>query len=103
MKQEIIIALYSSIPVWVIIGYLLLRTIKKRDQFENDCMKRFKEIQTILTILDKNIAIMSKDMEHAVNLTKTVGDLTERVTKFKYDMDNYFKRVRDLENKSCRK
>jgi hypothetical protein len=46
-----------------------------------------------------DLALIKKDLENAVNLARTISDLTEKTTKLKYDVDNYFARVREVERK----
>jgi phage-related minor tail protein len=99
MNNEVVVGLVSSVPVSGLLLFFLYRHIKKRDAFEKKAEDFFVEMKGAFGSLDKALAVMAKDIEHAINLSKTVGDLTERVGKLKYDIDNYFAKVREMEKR----
>ena len=68
---------------------LIIRLINNRDKSEKSFNKSIIEI-------DKRVALMSKDIEHAINLSKAVSDLSERVSKLHYDVNFCFKHFREL-------
>ncbi len=93
MEKEIIISLVSfalNIPVWGVLLFFLYRTIRNRDSFE-------AEVKIMITKLDKSIAVMGKDIENAVALSKAVSDMSERIGKLTLDVNTAFNRIRSLE------
>jgi len=89
--------LISIIPVWMIILFIWARAIRGRDEFEKQTREEFRSIKDLITDLDKTISLMAKDVDHAVGLSGTISEMNERVSKLKYDIDNFFDRLRTFE------
>jgi hypothetical protein len=92
-----VIGVLAGVPIWGLLLYFVYRNIGKRDSFESSINAELEAIKRVLNSLDKNMALISKDIDHAANLSKAVAELTERVSKQKYDIDNYFERLRAIE------
>ena len=79
MAQDILIGFLTSIPIWTILLFFLNRNIKNRDKFEENITEDMEDLKTVLARLDKAIALMRKDLERDLDLTRMVTNLSEKV------------------------
>lgn len=79
-----------------LVGYFLY-TIRKRDIWFKELKEEFKKLNKQYNFLDREFYGLSKDLNKAELILKTLDDLTSRVAKNNVDVNIAFEKLRHLE------
>jgi len=90
-----IISFAISLPVWAIVGFLLSRMVKNRDDFEKGFEKTLSNLNRSVADFNRKLTVVEKDLEYAHLITKTVSDMVERTSKNQHDLNNLYAKLRD--------
>jgi hypothetical protein len=91
--QNILEQLLVNVPVWAILLFFIYRGVKSRDSFENS-------INAKLASLEISVAVLKHDSTTVVEFAKLLSVIAGDNRDNRKDIDAFYSRLRDLENRA---